>query len=174
MQWAEVIDNPNLQDLPFKIELNKWGNIEMTPASNWHSSLQARILVFLCNTIPSGEAFTECSIQTPEGVKVPDVIWGSTEFFDEHGYTTPYLKAPQLCIEVLSPSNSRQEMTEKVQLYLAQGALEVWLVDPDGTVRFYTQQGQQHQSAIVKALPSFLHAASKAKDSPKNSSSASV
>lgn len=28
MRWAEVIDNPLLQDLPFKIELNRWGRIE--------------------------------------------------------------------------------------------------------------------------------------------------
>jgi len=24
MEWAEVINNPFLKDLPFKIELNKW------------------------------------------------------------------------------------------------------------------------------------------------------
>jgi len=30
MEWAEVVDNPLLQDLPFKIELNKWGKILMS------------------------------------------------------------------------------------------------------------------------------------------------
>lgn len=33
MRWSEVIDNPVLQNLPFKIELNRFGNILMSPAS---------------------------------------------------------------------------------------------------------------------------------------------
>ena len=27
MEWQQVINNPLLQNLPFKIELNKWGKI---------------------------------------------------------------------------------------------------------------------------------------------------
>ena len=34
MNWIEVCQNKALQDLPFKIELNEWGQITMTPASN--------------------------------------------------------------------------------------------------------------------------------------------
>lgn len=43
MQWQEVIDNPYLKNLPFKIELNRWGRIEMSPASNRHALLQSRL-----------------------------------------------------------------------------------------------------------------------------------
>jgi len=39
MQWSDVIDNPLLQNLPFKIELNRFGNILMTPASNQHGRI---------------------------------------------------------------------------------------------------------------------------------------
>jgi hypothetical protein len=31
MQWAEVVEDPNLKDLPYKIELNEYGQIIMTP-----------------------------------------------------------------------------------------------------------------------------------------------
>ncbi len=34
MTWQEVIQHPSLQDLPFKIELNAQGVIEMSPATN--------------------------------------------------------------------------------------------------------------------------------------------
>ncbi len=34
MDWASMIHNPLLKDLPFKIELGKWGKILMSPASN--------------------------------------------------------------------------------------------------------------------------------------------
>jgi hypothetical protein len=31
MKWEEVGENRQLQDLPFKIELNNWGQIVMSP-----------------------------------------------------------------------------------------------------------------------------------------------
>ncbi len=31
MQWSELIDNPYFKNLPFKIELNRYGKVEMTP-----------------------------------------------------------------------------------------------------------------------------------------------
>ena len=40
MEWSEVVDNPLLRDLPFKIELNKFGKLLMSPASNNHGMLQ--------------------------------------------------------------------------------------------------------------------------------------
>ncbi len=38
---------------------------------------------------------------------------------------TPYPKAPEICVEVKSPANSKIEMDEKIRLYLEKGALEV-------------------------------------------------
>jgi hypothetical protein len=31
LRWAEVVRDPSLQDLPYKIELNARGKIEMSP-----------------------------------------------------------------------------------------------------------------------------------------------
>jgi hypothetical protein len=47
MRWADVIDNPLLQNLPFKIELNRWGRIEMSPSSNQHGAVQADLVAEL-------------------------------------------------------------------------------------------------------------------------------
>jgi len=33
LRWAEVMRDPSLQNLPYKIELNARGKIEMSPAS---------------------------------------------------------------------------------------------------------------------------------------------
>ena len=90
-------------------------------------------------------------------MKVPDVVWCSADFFQQYGLMTPYPVAPELCIEVLSPSNSAQEMAEKTRLYLAQGAHEVWLVYPDTSVAFYSKRGKRQHSRWVKVLPPFLH-----------------
>jgi len=150
MEWAEVIDNPLLKDLPFKIELNKWGKILMSPASNNHGIRQSNIVIDLYNKKKSGQIITECSIKTPEGVKVADVAWASDEFMVVHGDKTPYTVAPEICIEVISPSNSTAEMNEKINLYLNQGALEVWLCDQQGEISFYSKVGRLKKSGELK------------------------
>jgi len=142
MEWAEVINNPLLKDLPFKIELNKWGKILMSPASNNHGRWQFKVGKLLDEKKGSGEVITECSIKTPEGVKVADVAWVSDEFIAQHGFDTPYNSAPEICVEIVSPSNSAAEMYEKIALYLAQGAKEVWLCDQGGEISYFSADGK--------------------------------
>ena len=147
MQWSEVITDPSLRDLPYKIELNKWGIIEMSPASNWHALTQGKLVGLLRAFFQFGEVLVECSIQTSDGVRVPDVAWCSDEFLRIHGEVTPFPKAPELCIEVVSPSNSRHEMERKIGLFLEAGAQEVWLVSREG-FEFYGQEGRRERSGF--------------------------
>ncbi len=149
MEWQQVIDNPFLQDLPFKIELNKWGKILMSPANNNHGNLQYKVGHRIHSTKRSGEIIIECSIKTPEGVKVADVAWASDEFIAEHGFDTPYNVAPDICVEVVSPSNSKGEMQEKIRLYLNQGAKEVWICNQDGGISYFSKAGQINESIVA-------------------------
>ena len=147
MQWSEVIDNPYFKNLPFKIELNRYGKVEMTPASNKHGRLQSLIGALLERRLKKGETLAECSIQTTDGVKVADVAWCSKAFIKQYGYETPYSHAPALCIEIVSLSNSKEEMTNKVQLYLLAGAEEVWIVWENGIIDYYNKTGKLDQSS---------------------------
>ncbi|WP_338115570.1 Uma2 family endonuclease [Thiococcus pfennigii] len=122
MQWSDVINDPSLRDLPYKIELDAQGRIVTSPASNRHGAQQARLVRLLARLLSDGEIATECSIGTHAGVKVADVVWMSPEFQRQHGDTTPYPQAPELCIEILSPSNAPAEIEDKVRLYLGYGA----------------------------------------------------
>ena len=143
MDWAAVINNPLLKDLPFKIELDKWGKILMSPASNNHGNLQFETGVKIKDAQKGrGKVITECSIQTSQGVKVADVAWASDFFIAEHGFETPYNKAPEICVEIVSPSNSKGEIAEQIELYLAKGAQEVWIVNDDGSIRYYSHEGE--------------------------------
>jgi len=152
MQWSEVLGNQQLKDLPFKIELNEFGKILMTPRSNLQGSIQARVAATLLNDMPEGEVITECSIDTSDGVKVADVVWASTNFMTEFGYDTPYKKAPELCVEIVSPSNSKKEMKQKTELYLAKGAQEVWVVYENTNIDIFTHTGKQEQSQFSASL----------------------
>ncbi len=146
MQWQDVIADKSLQDLPYKIELNEKGNIEMSPASLLHSLLQGKLALLLGNALPDGSVFTELAIQTTKGVRVPDVAWGSNDFLKQHKNELFASSAPQICVEIISPSNTPQEMLEKVQLFITAGASEVWLVSESGDIRFYNKNGQTEHS----------------------------
>lgn len=57
--------------------------------------------------------------------------------------------APDLAVEVLSPSNTATEMLRKVNLYLESGSRIVWLVDPDAETVAVYERGKETR---------FLHA----------------
>lgn len=147
MQWSEVISDPSLRNLPYKIELNKWGIIEMSPASNWRAMTQGGLVVLLRSFFQFGQALAGCSVQTSDGVRVPDVAWASDDFLTAHREETPFTRAPELCIEVVSPSNSRHEMERKSGLFLGAGAEEVWLVSREG-FEFYGSEGRRDSSCF--------------------------
>ena len=149
MEWSEVIKNPLLRDLPFKIELNKFGKLLMSPASNEHGRIQSRLAASILSKLPEGEVITECSIETSDGVKVADVAWLSKEFVEEFGFMTPFPKAPELCIEIVSPSNSKYEIQSKVDLYLAKGAHEVWVAYALDDIQLYSCMGRIEESNIL-------------------------
>ncbi len=153
MNWAQVIQDPSLADLPYKIELNEWGNIEMSPATNRHNMLQSKILLKLKDLMAEGDAFVECSVLTAKNVKVADVVWGSTAFFEKNGFETPYRVAPEICVEVVSPGNSTGEMMVKKDLYLAKGAREFWVCNEEGGLSFFNHEGEAEQSEICPNFP---------------------
>ena len=153
MNWQAICDNPLFQDMPFKFETNRWGKIEMSPATNRHGFFQILIAKWLLEFAPDGHPIAECSIQTADGVKVADVAWASAEFLQRHGIANPYPEAPEIVIEILSPSSTLAEMEEKKELYFARGAREFWICQEDGGMRFYNNHVQLAASALALDFP---------------------
>ncbi|NJL91787.1 MAG: Uma2 family endonuclease [Coleofasciculaceae cyanobacterium SM2_1_6] len=153
MEWQEVCENKTLQDLPFKVELNRWGQIVMSPVKIRHSFYQGRIQRLLESFLETGEIMPECAIDTTDGVKVADVVWCSTARFEQIQDQVSASIAPELCVEVKSGSNTLEEMEYKQRLYFQAQALEVWLCNEQGQVRFYNQQGELAQSLLVPGFP---------------------
>ena len=138
--YRRMCEDPYFANVPGKLELDTWGRIIMSPASNYHGRVQAKLSQRLFQL--AGQAFVEASVVTPVGLFVPDVAWASTAFMAAHGYETPFTHAPELCIEVASPSNSLKELNEKVAAYLATGAVEAWIVFPQSKrFEFYGTEG---------------------------------
>jgi Uma2 family endonuclease len=153
MNWQEVCENKYLQDLPFKIELNKWGQIVMSPAKPKHSLYQGIIQNLLNSLIKTGFAFPECAIQTEDNVKVADVVWCSDQRLDIIEEEIAASIAPEICVEVKSASNTLEEMLYKKDLYFGAGAEEVLLCDQAGRMSFYNQQEQLSKSLLIPDFP---------------------
>ncbi len=62
--------------------------------------------------------------------------------------------APEICIEVLSESNTRAEIDEKRLLYFERGAQELWTCDLKGRMRFFDSSGEMSGSGLVPSFPS--------------------
>ncbi len=153
MDWKEVTENPNLRDLPFRIELNERGQIVMNPVKANHSVYQGEIIRLLVNINPDGRVSAELAVWTSKGTKVTDVAWISIERWKEIKGKTEAMIAPEICVEVLSMSNSDDEMKEKRKLYFERGAKEVWICDEYGNVVFYNSKRKLKKSKMFSEFP---------------------
>lgn len=150
MQWREVCEHPSLQNLPFKIELNEKGQILMSPVKVYHSAFKGKITRLLPD---NGIVLPECAIKTTKGTKVADIAWSSEQRFKIIEHEAECSVAPELCIEVLSASNTNIEMEEKRQLYISAGAIQFWVCTEDGDMMFFDANGQLKQSELIPAFP---------------------
>lgn len=153
MDWREVTEHPSLQDLPFKIELNEYGAIVMNPVKLNHSVYQGRIIRLMEDIRDDGIASPEFAVWTPKGTKVADVAWMSNKLWKKLKGQTEAMIAPEVCVEVLSTSNSDVEMKEKRKLYFERGAKEVWMCDEYGNISFYNPKRKIANSAMFKDFP---------------------
>jgi len=152
VEWADVCVDPNLKDLPYKVELDQWGQIVMSPATVLHVLLQNAIADLLKASTANGKTLLELPVQTAENVKVPDVAWLSPERYDIIKRSAVSPVAPEICVEVLSPSNTLAQMMHKKDLFLAAGAVEFWLCDDKGRLVFYDASGDIRHSRLVPRM----------------------
>lgn len=70
--------------------------------------------------------------RNPDTVRGPDVAFvAGSRVPEERRRSKAFEGAPDLAVEILSPTNTRSEMHAKVGDYLAGGTRSVWLVDPE-------------------------------------------
>lgn len=152
-RWQELVKDPLLRELPYKVETNHRGQIVLSPHKNRHARRQKLIEKRLDTLLQSGEAFQEWAIATAGGTKQADVIWASERRLTKMEETgDPTTLAPEICVEVMSESNDWEEMEEKMGLYREAGAEEVWVLEQDGTVRFFAEDELEH-SELVPDFP---------------------
>lgn len=137
-RWAELLADPELAKFEGRIETDRHGHIIMSPPpAPVHGSLQSEIAFLLRTKMLPGRVLTECPISTADGVKAADVAWASPECMAELGNAVCFRRSPEICVEVISPSNTDAEMQEKMALYFDAGAREVWFCAQTGVMSFF-------------------------------------
>jgi Uma2 family endonuclease len=136
--WEKVLADSVLAGLPHRIETDRYGQIIMSPpAAPEHGEEQFGIGKLLDQMLPAGHVITECPVSTSEGVKLVDVAWISKDRRKRQRGQVCFTQAPEICVEIISPGNTRRELLDKKRLYFDAGAAEVWFCYRDRRVEFF-------------------------------------
>lgn len=150
--WQALVIDPALSNLPYKIETNRSGQIVMSPAKTQHSIFQGKLAAVFERAL-GDLVMGECAIATREGIKVADVAWCSPKRYEKIRGPGVLLYAPEICVEIKSPSNASPELAAKIRLYLDSGAREVWVVSEDGAISIHSAAGQVQKSSFKIKTP---------------------
>ncbi len=139
--------------------------MEPSPALR-HNLMRQRIAMKLIQFIESnhlGVVAEEMDFRlAPDTVRNPDVAFVTAEHLKKIDLDrSPVEGAPVLAVEVISPSNTAEDMAKKTQQYLRAGSQLVWIVYPKlRLVEAYSHEivRQLHEPEVLKddrLLPGF-------------------
>jgi Uma2 family endonuclease len=137
---------------PDYYELNQFGELILSPKPTTGHQRVASAIARILTLQHGGEAVTEVSVLTDRGIRIPDVVWMPTDRWAACRGQTPLEMVPDVCVEVLSPSNTREEIEMKIGAYLRGGAREVIVVGLKGEIEMFGPQGKRDASALGISL----------------------
>ncbi|HEV2704580.1 MAG TPA: Uma2 family endonuclease [Pyrinomonadaceae bacterium] len=111
---------------------------QMSPAGHNHGRIAARLTGALVRYVEEHELGEVYAAETgfllrrePDTVLAPGVAYVARERADAVGESRGYFpSAPELAVEVLSPSDTVRETEEKVSAWLEYGTKLIWVVSP--------------------------------------------
>jgi Uma2 family endonuclease len=110
----------------------------MSPAGPPHGYIVMKLAIALgvhIETRKLGVVFGEQTgfilTRNPDTVRAPDIAFIREDRVPAEGFGAEYFDgAPDLVVEILSPSNRPAAMRRKIDQYLAAGTQLVWIIDP--------------------------------------------
>lgn len=120
-----------------------------------HSRLQLRIGAVLYGQESGAKMKTLCERRVLVGksrYRIPDLCVVSASQSRDQVASAP----PSICIEILSPDDRAGDLLEKVHGYLANGVMEVWVVDPQARrAQMFDSSGMHAAEDLVLSSTQF-------------------
>lgn len=141
---------------PYRIERNSKGELEiMSPTGSTGSYYEAYVIKALGvwaeeyggMYFSSNGGFTlpDNAMRSPDASWIDQARWDPLSDADRAGYAP---LCPDFLVEILSESDSRAGLEEKMQMWIANGACLAWMIDPfAGDITIY-EPGQAPRRAI--------------------------
>lgn len=138
------------------------GEIFVNPPLDKHQQVMWEIVAILTPLMRGGTPrFAPCGLHFDDGNSFePDLFWVSRDnphcFLEDNGYY--WHGAPDLVIEVLSPSTAFNDRGKKFDTYQQHGVREYWLVEPEASfIEVYRLEGEHFaRHGLFKAGESFV------------------
>jgi hypothetical protein len=122
-RWNALAADPATPDY---YELNEFGELILSPKPTTGHQRVASAIARMLTSQCGGEAVTEVSVLTDRGVRIPDVVWMQTDRWTAFKGQTPLELVPDVCVEVLSPSNTREEIEKTLRGGARGGLPSAW------------------------------------------------
>jgi Uma2 family endonuclease len=158
MTFAEFEQLPTPKD--GRLELRNGEVVKLPPPKLKHVIVQENLRGLLKQAAgDAGSVYVEIGFQAflDGNYRIADVAFVPTDRLksqDPEGY---FRGAPDLVIEVLSPSNTAAEMREKKKLCLENGAIQFWIADTDlREVEVCTRDGRSITYKSGQEIPLFF------------------
>jgi Uma2 family endonuclease len=127
-----------MPDDGYKYELVAGRLRKMTPAGSLHGLVGMRLAMALGAHVEQHRLGVMFGADTgfkltsdPDTVRAPDVAFVTRARIPAGGVPITYWRgAPDLAVEVMSPTDVRSEIDEKIEQYLGTGVRQVWFVEP--------------------------------------------
>ncbi len=152
-------------------EIVEWG-ANMTTRNARHSTTMARILACLirwldvnpslAGVVTGGEARCRLTLNPERVVGLDAVVFFGEEHQKSSCSGDLFEGPPSVAIEILSGSDTHEDVVERIQVLLEAGVQQVWIVDAElrrvtinranGEAEFYTAQ---HELTAEPELPEF-------------------
>lgn len=132
------------------------GEVVAMPRPTWeHGEIAGNVASMIKQYLkqkPIGRVAVESGVlleQNPDTVRGPDVSFMSKERMPLGERMDKFAeRTPDLCVEIVSPSNTRKGLEEKLEEYFTAGCRVAWVVDPDErSVTVYTEP---HEGKVLK------------------------
>lgn len=139
-----------LPDDDLKHELDEGELITMSLPKSSHTKVACRTYDAMKLSLlgQTGNVYFEAGCRiAPDTLRGPDVAFFRADHLDESGY---FIGAPDIAVDVISPSDTVQKLNRKVRQYLENGSEEVWVIDPeDREVHVHRKSG----TTVVRDTP---------------------